>query len=71
MMRNVIESQQNGLRILETLECGHTNDCVNPSVDGRVECIQCDIDVADVLKSIQGATLLVSRLKEFVEDGEE
>jgi hypothetical protein len=44
MMQKVVNSRPDGLRIIETLECGHTNDCVNPSTDGEVDCIQCDLD---------------------------
>ncbi len=42
MFQKVVDSKPNGVRILETLECGHVIDSMTPSEE--VDCIACDIE---------------------------
>ena len=60
MFQRVVDSSQNGLRILETLECGHIVDSAAPSADGEVDCIACDIEFVAATPE-----RVLKRLREF------
>ena len=63
MFQKVIDSRPNGLRILETLECGHVVDSVAHSEDGEVDCIACDIEFVAATPE-----RVLKRLREFEPD---
>lgn len=58
MMQKVVDSRPNGLRILETLECGHVIDSVTPSEE--VDCMACDIEFVAATPE-----RVLKRLREF------
>lgn len=51
VVRRVVSSSPNGLRLLEQLECGHTMDSVSPATTGEVPCFECASETRTMIEA--------------------